>query len=311
MAPVDFGFFELYGLKPVAGRFFQLGSGGDNVLNPPAPQADVHYVVNQIAVRRLGYATPEAAIGQKVRFGFGMGPPPPDKLNDHSLYWAMNGTIIGVVRDFTFIPGLPPAAPTDTVIPSTVYSVGSTSVNLPDTPAYLHVKLKARDIPETLTAIDAAWKQSGQMDPIDRTFFDPYVQAKEIAVERQGQAFAIFAVIAMLMACLGLFGVAQFIAARRTKEIGIRKAMGATRADAVALLLWQFFKPVLMANVIAWPLAWLAMNRWLSGFADHVPLSLWIFPAAGAVAVAIAFSAVAGQAWLVARQKPVLALRYE
>ena len=128
---------------------------------------------------------------------------------------------------------------------------------------------------------------------------------------RSDQVFAVFAGVAMLLGCMGLFGISLFTAARRTKEIGVRKAMGATSADIVLLLLWQFAKPVLRANLIAWPLAWWAMDRWLSGFAFHIALPLRIFPAASATALTIAILTVAGQAILVARQKPVLALRYE
>jgi len=128
---------------------------------------------------------------------------------------------------------------------------------------------------------------------------------------KQGEAFAVFAGIAMLLACLGLFGVSLSTTSRRTKEIGIRKAMGARDGDILTLLLWQFAKPVLWANLLAWPVAWWTMNRWLSGFAYHVDLDPWMFPAAGATALLIALAAVSGQAILVARQKPVRALRYE
>jgi putative ABC transport system permease protein len=95
------------------------------------------------------------------------------------------------------------------------------------------------------------------------------------------------------------------------KEIGVRKAMGAGNAQIVMLLLWQFAQPVLWANVIAWPVAWWLMRRWLSGFAYHIDLHWWVFAAASAGALAIALLTVAGQAFLTARQKPVLALRYE
>jgi putative ABC transport system permease protein len=128
---------------------------------------------------------------------------------------------------------------------------------------------------------------------------------------RQAQFFTAFAIIAILLACLGLFGVAIATAERRTKEIGIRKAMGATDARIVVLLLWQFAQPVLWANVIAWPAAWWLMRRWLSGFAYHIDLHWWVFAGASLGALAIALATVAAQAWITARQKPVLALRYE
>jgi putative ABC transport system permease protein len=115
----------------------------------------------------------------------------------------------------------------------------------------------------------------------------------------------------MLLSCLGLFGLSVSAVERRTKEVGIRKSMGAARRDVLGLLLWQFAKPVVWANLIAWPLAFWMMNRWLNSFAYHVAMPLWLFPAVGVATVLIALLTVLGQALLVARQKPVLALRYE
>ena len=127
----------------------------------------------------------------------------------------------------------------------------------------------------------------------------------------QGQAFASFAGIAIFVACLGLLSLSVFTAESRTKEIGIRKAMGASKTEILRLLLWQFTKPVLWANLITWPAAYLIMRRWLEGFAYHVDLRLWMFLAASGLALLIAVVTVLGHALLVARAKPVAALRYE
>ena len=113
------------------------------------------------------------------------------------------------------------------------------------------------------------------------------------------------------LGALGLFGLAIFTAERRTKEIGLRKVMGATRLDILSFLGWQFARPVLWANVIAWPCAYLVMRRWLEGFVSHVQLDPWTFLATGALALMIALATVAGHALIVARAKPVNALRYE
>ena len=120
-----------------------------------------------------------------------------------------------------------------------------------------------------------------------------------------------FAVIAILISCLGLFGLALFTAEQRTKEIGIRKSMGATRTDILRLMLWQFARPVLWANLIAWPVAYFAVRRWLDGFAYRIELEPWMFLAASGLALAIALLTVIGHALLVARAHPVSALRYE
>ena len=122
---------------------------------------------------------------------------------------------------------------------------------------------------------------------------------------------AICAGLAIFIACIGLFALAAFTTERRTKEIGVRKAMGASTVDVVRLLLWQFARPVLWANLIAWPAAWWVMSRWLQGFAYRVGLSPWLFAGATALAVMIALATVSYQSLAVARAKPVSALRYE
>jgi putative ABC transport system permease protein len=128
---------------------------------------------------------------------------------------------------------------------------------------------------------------------------------------RQMNILAGLAAIAVFIAALGLFGLSALTAEQRTKEIGVRKAMGARTGDVLRLLLWHFVKPVLWANAIAWPVAYLFLQRWLEGFTDHIELKPWMFLAASALALAIAVLTVAGHALLVARAQPVNALRYE
>jgi putative ABC transport system permease protein len=175
----------------------------------------------------------------------------------------------------------------------------------------LSVELKGDQIPATLAAIDGLWKQSGEPRPISRVFVDSYVQERYADDIRQGRMFAGFACVALFIACLGLFGLSAFTAERRTKEIGIRKAMGADRGEVVRMLLWQFTRPVLWANLIAWPAGYLIMNRWLQGFAYRIELAGWMFVLAGGVAVSIAWLTVSVHAFAVARARPVEALRYE
>jgi putative ABC transport system permease protein len=123
--------------------------------------------------------------------------------------------------------------------------------------------------------------------------------------------FAIFVGIAIFIACLGLFGLAAFTAGRRTKEIGIRKVFGARSRDVIFLLLWQFSVPVLIANAIAWPLAWYYLHGWLQTFAYRISLSPLFFLGGGVVALLIAWSTIYAHAWRVARANPINALRYE
>jgi putative ABC transport system permease protein len=129
--------------------------------------------------------------------------------------------------------------------------------------------------------------------------------------EREGRIFGIFVGIAIFIACLGLFGLASFTAERRTREIGVRKVFGARTRDIVRLLLWQFSKPVLLANLIAWPVAWYYLQDWLKGYAYRIPLSPLYFLAAGLVALLVAWVTVIFHTVWIARASPIHALRYE
>jgi putative ABC transport system permease protein len=319
LVPAGYGLFELYGLSPRAGRFFSRDQGGDAVPADPAPDLMARYVINETAMRQLGFASPQAAIGQTIAFDQ---PPPshdarPDKsggpaaLNGVSYSddsapsrETLDGVVIGVVPDFSLFPS-------DEAVPPTAYSVGWTVLKPQPKATLIHVKLSGRDIPETLDAIDALWRKSGADRPIERSFLDSYIEDLVINMLRQGQAFGIFAGIAVLLSCLGLFALTSAAAERRTKEIGIRKAMGASSTDIVLLLLWQFLKPVLCAVVIAVPLAWALMQRWLSAYANHVMPGPWPYLGAALLAVAIAVATVITHAILTARAVPATALRYE
>jgi putative ABC transport system permease protein len=303
LVSLGYGFLEQYGLMPVAGRFFS-ESHGDAV--PDDSSGVARYVINETAVKALGFASPQAAIGQAIR-------QPPPRVGGVNVSMGTttgsgrpnvrNGMVIGVVRDFSLFPR-------DQAIRPTAYSVGWTTGDAPISEV-LHVKLRGRDIPETLEAMDALWAKAGDGSPIQRTFLDAFIQEMVVAVQRQGQAFGVLAGVAVLLACLGLFGLSIAAAQRRTKEIGIRKAMGASSRDIVLLLLWQFLKPVLWAGLIAMPLAWCLMQRWLSGYAYHITLGLWPFLGAAVLAVLIALATVITHAVLTARAVPATALRYE
>ena len=308
LGEVGFGFFQLYHLPALAGRLPDLGHPGDAIpmrqpavvfsgpqpaqrSGPRPPRPPVRYVINEAAVTALGFASAKDAIGKRL---------------------ALNGgnsgdTIIGVVRDFSLYPPLQTISPTAY---ETAADTGGGSRNPGFDNAALHVRLKGSGIPDTVAAIDAIWKRHSP-DPIDRIFLNDYVQQAQIDVLRQGEAFALFAGVAVLLACLGLFGLSLSAVARRTKEVGVRKAMGADSRQIVALLLWQFSQPVLLANLIAWPAAWWLMRRWLAEFPYHIDLQWWLFAAASGLTLLIALATVTGHALAAARQKPVLALRYE
>jgi putative ABC transport system permease protein len=130
-------------------------------------------------------------------------------------------------------------------------------------------------------------------------------------VQIQGGIVGASTGLAIVIACLGLFALAAFTAERRTKEIGIRKVLGARTRDIVRLLVWQFSRPVIIANVIAWPVAWWVMRDWLNGFDQRIALTPVPFVIAAAIALGIAIATVAGHAIKIARANPIHALRYE
>jgi putative ABC transport system permease protein len=294
-ANVDVGFFELHGLQPLAGRFFSRSQGQDMVLDRPGAGPDVQpsIVVNESAARQLGFSRPADAVGKAVSWTRWSASTDPTKLAA-----PRPSQIVGVVHDFTLGSIRSPIEPI-------IYHVEPLGTGA------LLVKLDGRSIPETLAAINRLWRQTGSAQAADIGFEDRIVQSMYEDVITQGVVIAICAGLAILIACVGLFALAAFTTERRTKEIGVRKAMGASTLDVVTLLLGQFSQPVLWANLIAWPAAWWAMNRWLGGFAYRVDLPLWLFVAAMVLAVVIALATVFAHAWTAARAKPVGALRYE
>jgi putative ABC transport system permease protein len=176
---------------------------------------------------------------------------------------------------------------------------------------HLFAMLQGQRLPETLQSIDALWRSTGHVRPIKLDFLGETMRQAYRDVRIQGGIIGASAGLAIVIACLGLFALAAFTAERRTREIGVRKAVGASSFDVVRLLLWQFTKPVLWANLVAWPLAYWAAAQWLNGFAYRVSLPSWLFLSASIVAVLVAWVAVAAKAWQAAHAKPAAALQCE
>jgi putative ABC transport system permease protein len=288
---VDFNLFELYGIKLAAGRHFSPQLGTDS--SPPdnvwtAPEA---LIINETAVRAMGFATPQDAIGEVATFShlFRMPAaftPPHDAV------------IIGVVEDFQIGRVQEPIPPAAFYVDPGNFTV-------------LSLKLDGRATPEALEAIDRIWVERNSPGPLQRFFFEESIENMYRDLRRQATLFSVFAGLAVLVAVLGLVGLAAHAAVSRTKEIGIRKALGGGRSAITRLLLWQFSQPVLLANLIAWPAAYWAMSVWLSGFARRVELEAWIFVGAGALTLAVAVAAVLTHTWRMAGARPVTALRNE
>jgi putative ABC transport system permease protein len=164
---------------------------------------------------------------------------------------------------------------------------------------------------EIRAAVEQKWKELAPTVPFQAKFSEDIVNDLYKAEDSRAQIFAAFSLLAVVIGCLGLFGLASFTAERRTKEIGIRKVLGARTRDIVRLLVWQFSRPVIIANIIAWPVAWWMMRNWLNGFDQRIALTPVPFVIAAAIALAIAIATVVGHAVKVARANPIHALRYE
>ena len=294
-APVGAGFFELHGLKPLAGRFLSEDRGEDVVLYRPdaGPDSQPTVVLNESGARQLGFRTPQQAIGRSIDWGRWTAAPA-----NGALPAPRSSRIVGVVRDFTL-------ASIRTPIEPTMYFLD------PRGGGVVLARLDGRRLPETLRSIDGLWARTGHTRPIYREFLGQTMREGYRDVEVQAAIIGASTGLAILIACIGLFALAAFTAERRTKEIGVRKAMGASSADVMRLLLWQFTKPVLWANLLAWPVGFWAADHWLHGFAYRVSLPPWLFAAASSAAVLIALLTVSTHAWSVARARPATALRYE
>jgi putative ABC transport system permease protein len=300
MLAVDFDFFDVYGVKPLAGRVFSREFPTDVVHVPEdkTREATESIVVNETFLAKAGLARPEDAVGMVLWDVVDPGP-------SGNIDRLARTTIIGVVPDMHLRSVRDEITPLLYIVSEDAKQFGA-----------LTVDVEPGRMREVHTAIGAIWQRLAPATPIRTGFMDDDIAAQYDAEEQRAQIFAAFSMFAVLIACLGLFGLASFAAERRTKEIGLRKVMGASVLDIVRLLVWQFSKPVLVANLIAWPVAFYFMNRWLSNFRYAIdlvsPLVLFgVFGGAGLIALAIAWSTVAGHASRVARSSPIHALRCE
>jgi putative ABC transport system permease protein len=289
-------FFDTYGARLIAGRLLSPARGGDDAPAPPAPGQPKlsasatpvrNVMVNEGAMRTMGFKSAHDALGQRLLEGA-----------DGGGFHRAN--IVGVVRDLHFL------SPHDPV-PPMLYRMQTRDIES----ALAGVRFGDADPKAVLARMESEWRRIVPGVPFRaKTIQDnlaPYYKPDD----EHGRLFTLGAVLAVLIGCVGLYGLASFNTARRTKEIGIRKTLGASTGDILKLLIGQFLRPVLLANLVAWPLAYLAMTSWLSGFDQRIALSPLYFIAATVLALVIATLTVAGQAWRVAGSEPAKALRHE
>ncbi len=268
---VDYDYIPTYGIGMAAGRNFSREMGTD------ATQA---FIINEAASRRIGWSSPAEAVGQGFEYG------------------RRRGQIIGVVKDFHF------ESLHQEISPIVMYLSQSDM-------ARISVRIAPRDIPRTLAFLEGVWAEMRPNRPFSYFFVDESFDRLYKSEETLGRIFRTFAWLSVGIGCLGLFGLASYSAERRTKEIGIRKVLGASVSGLTVLLAKEFTRWVLVANLVAWPVAYLAMSRWLRNFAYRADIGLGAFLTAGGLALAVALLTVSTQAVKTALADPVRSLRYE
>ena len=290
MASIDFGALATLGIPLVAGRDFSAAMAADTVpeaaslasrtglAGPPGTRFNV--LIDRTAARRLGFVDPDQAVGQEIVMAQGRG----------DIVGVVGDVRSGSLRD-------PPAA---TVYLRDEANFGSLLVRFEGTdPAALAHEAKR------------IWRKAAGDTPFKAGLVEDALARYYDSDAVRGGVFAIAAALAISIACLGLFGLAAFTVERRKLEIAVRKVFGARDRDIVALMVYQFNRPVLAANLVGWPAAWWLMRDWLNQFSERITLNAAWFVAAGALALSVATLAVIGQALRVSRARPALTLRNE
>jgi len=267
----DYGFPELYGLELARGRNFSRDFPSD---------AGGAFLINEAAQKALGWDDPVGREFGRTHEGQPM------------------GRIVGVLKDFHMH-----------------------SLHLSIMPLYIFfdparsnrvsVKIRGGDIPATLAFVRKTWERFSPEYPFEYTFFDEIFDRAYRVELRLGTMFSVFAGLAVLISCLGLLGLAAFTAEQKTKEIGIRKVLGASTSGVIALLSREFMRWVILANVVAWPVGYFAMRSWLNNFAYRTSLTVPMFLGAALAAFFIAAATISVQTYRAATADPARSMRYE
>jgi len=268
---VDYDYIPTFKMEMAAGRNFSRDMGTD---------PDQAFILNEAAVKRIGWKSAEEAIGK----GFG--------------YGQRNGQITGVVKDFHFESLHQEISPI-------VMFLSKTDL------AQISIRIGPENIPQTMAFLKDIWAELRPNYPFSYYFIDENFDQLYRSEENLQRIFSYFAFLSVLIGCLGLFGLASYSAERRTKEIGIRKVLGASATGLAILLSKELTKWILLANVIAWPAAYLIMSRWLQNFAYRSGIAFGTFLIAGGIAWVIAFLTVSYQAIKASLADPIAALKYE
>jgi putative ABC transport system permease protein len=267
----DYDFIPTYGIRILTGRNFDRAFGKDTS----------NFILNEAAVRAIGWKSPEEAVGRTFK------------------YSQTTGKVIGIVNDFHFESLRQKIVPIVLVNPAQPYFNN------------LSIKVSGQNIKAELATIEKKWTKYLPEFPYQYTFLNDHFASLYESEQRQGTIFTVFACIAIFIASLGLFGLSAFAIMQRIKEIGIRKVLGARVDSIVVLLSADFLKLVLIASVIAFPLAWYAMSQWLQDFAYRIPIRWWVFALSAFLATLVALITVSFHAVRAAIANPVNSLRAE
>jgi putative ABC transport system permease protein len=288
---VGYDFFAAFDIPVLAGRVFDRAHSDlppqNRDRNAPGPAPTINVVIDRVLARQLGFGSPSEAVDQTVYF--------PGVLGDRVQPYQ----IIGVVENHPlYLRGLGAT--------SNIYELaqgaGLTSVV---------VRLSANDISGGVAAVEAAWRKISPQAPLQRRFLDDLFNENFEKFARLSQVFVGLTAFAFFISIIGLFGMAVQVAGRRIHEIGVRKSVGARKSQIVLMLLRDFSKPVLIANLIAWPLGYIAASTYLRVFIQRIPVTPLPFVASLAIVLVIAWAAVGSQAWRAARANPATVLRFE
>lgn len=277
----DEDYVKTLGLRIIAGRDFSREMSTD---------VKEAFLINETAVKEFGYGTPEKAIGQPLSWN--------EWVPTDSLHPIKKGKVIGVVKDFHY--------------KSLHEKVTASVIQLYPQVAYaVAAKLKTADMKSTIAFINNVWNKYVSAYPLDYKFMDESYGVMYNSEEKLSELLWIFTIMAIVVGCMGLFGLAAFSAEQRTKEIGIRKVLGANVFNIVGLLSKRFLVLIVIASLIAFPLAWWAMNNWLKDFPYRIMISWWVFAIAIIAALVIALLTVSFQSIKAAVANPVKSLRTE
>jgi len=269
----DDDFIPNYGIEIVAGRTFQKGMKTDFM---------GAFLINEAAVKAFGWSHPEEALGKRLQTGHGRRVNPIIGVTKNFHYRGLQNEVEPLVMEF-----------------------------LPWTFRYITLSINITDLKESMAFVESQWQAIFPGHPFEHFFLDTDFDRQYRADEQVGRIFGIFTLLGLFIACLGLLGLASFTAESRTKEIGIRKVCGASVAGIVVMLSKQFTKWVLLANCIAWPVAYFAMNKWLQNFAYRIKIDVVTFLLSSLLVLGIALLTVSFQSFKAALANPADSLRYE